>query len=222
MDVSLISCTPNPEKLVAVAARLCYSNIEPTQLYQDLTDEQIENLINIVTSNGHLSTLEHVSFTFAISGVSRSCTHQLIRHRMASYNQQSQRYVKFNDDKLKIVVPETIIKNEFAKYEFDSAMNACKQSYNNLLNLGIPAEDARYVLPNSSQSKIIVTMNARELRHFFSVRCCNRSQWEIREVAWKMLSIVNDICPRLFKDSGPGCITGSCPEGKMTCGKPYK
>lgn len=222
MDVRLISCTPNPEKLVAVAARLCYSDKSPIELYEDLTDDQIESLINIVTSNGHLSTLEHAVFTFAISGISRACTHQLVRHRMASYNQQSQRYVKFDTDTFNSVIPDSIADNQAICDEFNSAISHCQSVYSKLLEAGVPAEDARFLLPNSIESNIIVTMNARELNHFFSVRCCNRSQWEIRGLAWEMLNIVKDIAPNLFKTAGPECIRRGCPEGKMSCGNPYK
>lgn len=221
MNVKLLSYTPEPEKVVALAAKLCYSEVSPVELYQNITDDQIKNLIGIVTKNGHLSTLEHATFTFLVSEISRACTHQLVRHRMASYNQQSQRYVKFSDETSKNVVPNSINENEKAAEMFNDAMHSCNQIYSNLLDLGIPAEDARYVLPNSFESNIIVTMNARELTHFFSVRCCNRSQWEIRGLAWQMLNIVREIAPNIFKNAGPSCIRNGCSEGSMSCGMPY-
>ena len=220
MNVKLISYTPDPDRIVAVAARLCYSNISPEDLYYDLTEDEISNLIDIVSRNGHLSTFEHASFTFAISGISRSCTHQLVRHRIASYNQQSQRYVKFNGE-LQNIVPDSISEIDKAEELFNSAMNSCKQAYDDLLNLNVPPEDARYVLPNASPSNMIVTMNARELNHFFSIRCCNRAQWEIRKLAWDMLVEVSKVAPRLFSQAGPGCTRGNCTEGNMACGDPY-
>lgn len=221
MDVILLSCTPNPEKIVAIAARLCYSNKSPLDLYTDLTDKEIEKLINIVTSNGHLSTLEHATFTFGVSDISRACTHQLVRHRMASYNQQSQRYVDLSKDQ-NTILPKSILSSEEAKSEYLNITKIAHEGYSKLVKMGIPKEDARYLLPNSYPSNIIVTMNARELMHFFEVRCCNRSQWEIRDLAWKMLKICKSVAPRLFKYSGPKCMFDKCPEGNMSCGNPYK
>ena len=222
MEVTLLHYTPDPELAVATAARICYSSWDGKKLHSELTSEEINNLIDIIIKNKHFSTLEHAVFTFSISGVSRACTHQIVRHRLASYNQQSQRYVKFNENTLNVVIPNSITNDSEALKVFNEAIDSCKTAYIKLLNSDIPAEDARYVLPNACESNLIVTMNARELIHFFSLRCCNRSQWEIRELAWKMLTIVTEIAPRLFMCAGPACLTsGICSEGKMTCGNPY-
>jgi thymidylate synthase (FAD) len=161
--------------------------------------------------------------------VSRACTHQLVRHRVASYNQQSQRYVNFGAAD-SFVVPPSISADTEAEAIFLQAMEDARVAYDKLVELGLAEgrtresvqEDARFVLPNAAETKIVVTMNARELRHFFQVRCCNRAQWEIRDLAWQMRGMVKDLAPNLFEGSGPGCLYGTCPEGKMTCGKPYK
>ena len=221
MDVKLISYTPDPERLIASAARLCYSKKCPDDLFENLSDEQIALLLDIIMKNKHYSALEHAVFTFSISGISRACTHQLVRHRMASYNQQSQRYVKFFDGELHHVLPESIKNDPEAEALVVSHLQATDKLYSDLLALNIPAEDARYILPNSSQSNIVVTMNARELNHFFSLRCCNRAQWEIRELAWAMLKLVQEVAPRVFVKSGPGCLQGQCLEHEMACGQPY-
>jgi thymidylate synthase (FAD) len=171
--------------------------------------------------SGHYSTLEHASYTFAIEGVSRALTHQLVRHRLASFNQQSQRYVKFKDGSVPSVMPHTVEENPEAAAIFEEAMHQTSDAYAKLVELGIPAEDARFVLPNACETKICVTMNIRELLHFFENRCCNRAQWEIRELAWKMLELVKPTAPFIFMDAGAPCVHGTCPEGKMTCGNPY-
>ena len=171
-------------------------------------------------SAGHTSTLEHASYTFAVDGVSRALTHQLVRHRIASFNQQSQRYVKFTDG-LATVKPESVAANEETNAVFDEAIAAAIEAYEKLLAAGVPAEDARYLLPNAAETKIVITMNVRELLHFFSLRCCNRAQWEIREMAHRMLELAKPTAPFVFMDAGAPCIRGNCPEGKMTCGNPY-
>ena len=171
-------------------------------------------------SAGHTSTLEHASYTFAVDGVSRALTHQLVRHRIASFNQQSQRYVKFTDG-LATVKPESVAANEETNAVFDEAIVAAIEAYEKLLAAGVPAEDARYLLPNAAETKIVITMNVRELLHFFSLRCCNRAQWEIREMAHRMLELAKPTAPFVFMDAGAPCIRGNCPEGKMTCGNPY-
>ena len=147
-------------------------------------------------------------------------THQLVRHRLASFNQQSQRYVKFKDG-LNTIKPASIAENEEASALFDEAVDAAVEAYQKLLDAGVPAEDARYLLPNAAETKIVVTMNVRELLHFFELRCCNRAQWEIRELAHKMLELVRPTAPYVFMDAGPSCVRGVCSEGKMTCGNPY-
>ncbi|MBU2563833.1 MAG: FAD-dependent thymidylate synthase, partial [Actinobacteria bacterium] len=178
MKVNLIKYTREPEKMVAVAARLCYSPVGVDELMDKLGDEDVEKLVRFVIKSGHHSTTEHINFTFAIEGVSRALTHQLVRHRIASYNQQSQRYVKFKDN-FEYVTPPSIEKDKDSKKKFDSLISNIHNLYKELLDSGVEAEDARYILPNASETKIIVTMDGRELLHFFTVRCCNRAQWEI-------------------------------------------
>lgn len=220
MDVTLLYHTPEPERAVATAARLCYAPVGGRELMESLTDEKIRKVLTTIMTSGHFSTLEHASYTFAVEGVSRALTHQLVRHRLASYNQQSQRYVKFKEEP-PIVRPASVDTNPEAAQAFDEAIEACWQAYDKLVQAGVPAEDARYVLPNACETKIVVTMNIRELMHFFSNRCCNRAQWEIRELAWKMLELVRPTAPFIFRTAGPGCMRGACPEGKMCCGNPY-
>ena len=220
MDVTLLYHTPEPERAVATAARLCYAPVGGLELMESLTDEKIRKVLTTIMSSGHFSTLEHASYTFAVEGVSRALTHQLVRHRLASYNQQSQRYVKFKEEP-PIVRPASVDTNPEAAQAFDEAIDACWQAYDKLVQAGVPAEDARYILPNACETKIVVTMNIRELMHFFSNRCCNRAQWEIRELAWKMLELVRPTAPFIFRTAGPGCMRGACPEGKMCCGNPY-
>ena len=220
MDVTLLYHTPEPERAVATAARLCYAPVGGRELMESLTDEKIRKVLTTIMSSGHFSTLEHASYTFAVEGVSRALTHQLVRHRLASYNQQSQRYVKFKEEP-PIVRPASVDTNPEAAQDFDEAIDACWQAYDKLVQAGVPAEDARYILPNACETKIVVTMNIRELMHFFSNRCCNRAQWEIRELAWKMLELVRPTAPVIFRTAGPGCMRGACPEGKMCCGNPY-
>ena len=220
MDVTLLYHTPEPERAVATAARLCYAPVGGRELMESLTDEKIRKVLTTIMSSGHFSTLEHASYTFAVEGVSRALTHQLVRHRLASYNQQSQRYVKFKEEP-PIVRPASVETNPEAAQAFDEAIDACWQAYDKLVQAGVPAEDARYILPNACETKIVVTMNIRELMHFFSNRCCNRAQWEIRELAWKMLELVRPTAPFIFRTAGPGCMRGACPEGKMCCGNPY-
>ena len=220
MDVTLLYHTPEPERAVATAARLCYAPVGGRELMESLTDEKIRKVLTTIMASGHFSTLEHASYTFAVEGVSRALTHQLVRHRLASYNQQSQRYVKFKEEP-PIVRPVSVDTNPEAAQAFDEAIDACWQAYDKLVQAGVPAEDARYILPNACETKIVVTMNIRELMHFFSNRCCNRAQWEIRELAWKMLELVRPTAPFIFRTAGPGCMRGACPEGKMCCGNPY-
>ncbi|MEA2015965.1 MAG: FAD-dependent thymidylate synthase [Actinomycetota bacterium] len=219
MKVNLIKYTREPEKAVAVAARLCYSPAGADELMDELSGESIEKLVRFVIESGHHSTVEHVSFTFAIEGVSRALTHQLVRHRMASYNQQSQRYVKLRD-KFEYITPPSIKEDEECRNIFDKMVSHIHNLYEELLDKGIKAEDARYILPNASETKIIVTMNGRELLHFFTVRCCNRAQWEIRELAIKMLKLVKKVAPVIFEKAGPPCLRGPCPEGKFQCDDP--
>ncbi|EAX46654.1 thymidylate synthase, flavin-dependent [Thermosinus carboxydivorans Nor1] len=218
MKVKLINHTPEPERAVAMAARLCYSPVGAAQLAETMSDEQIQRLVAKIISLGHLSTLEHVTFTFAIEGVSRVLTHQLVRHRIASYSQQSQRYVKEHD--FEYILPPTISANPAAKEKFAALMETIRGVYDELVALGVHQEDARYVLPNATETKIVVTMNARSLLHFFQLRCCSRAQWEIRRLAEAMLAEVRQVAPLLFAKAGPTCVTaGYCSEGEMSCGR---
>jgi len=188
----------------------------------------VGRLVRGLIRSGHMSALEHASFTFAVEGISRACSHQLVRHRVASYSQQSQRYVRFSCEEA-FVVPPNIAANPEAREIFQKAMEGARHSYERLVELGLAegrgnesvCEDARFVLPNAAETKIVVTMNARELRHFFGVRCCRRAQWEINRLAWTMRYLVLLAAPLLFEGTGPGCMTGGCPEGKMSCGQPW-
>lgn len=217
MKINLIKYTKEPERTVAMAARLCYSPVGAAELEEKMTDEQVEKLVKKIVSMGHASTLEHVSFTFAIEGISRVLTHQLVRHRIASYSQQSQRYVAEHD--FEYIMPASIAKNEQAKEKFTALMDSIRKTYDEFSKMGIPKEDARYVLSNATETKIVATFNARSLLHFFSLRCCNRAQWEIRAMANMMLKEVKKVAPLLFKNAGPSCVeTGVCHEGDMTCG----
>jgi thymidylate synthase (FAD) len=221
MKIKLVKYTPEPEKMVAVAARLCYSPVGTEQLLEDLSGEEVNKLVRFVVKSGHLSTTEHIYFTFAIEGVSRALTHQLVRHRLASYNQQSQRYVKFHGN-YEHIVPPSVKNNPRMFSGFTALINQIHDFYEEMLKSGVEAEDARYILPNASETKIIVSMNGRELLHFFTVRCCNRAQWEIRELATGMLKIIKQVCPVVFEKAGPNCLRAPCPEGKFTCDSPPK
>jgi thymidylate synthase (FAD) len=240
LNVILLAHTPDPEKVVASAAKLCYSSADIEDLTEKQTPEKVKAFLDRLSNYGHMSPVEHISFTFGIEGVSRSLTHQLVRHRLASYSQKSQRYVA--EGQFHYIVPPAIAEIPEAKALYLKTMEADQKAYDTLVeqltahHLKVltaqgksekeakPAaqkkafEDARYVLPNACETKIIVTMNARELLHFFNLRCCNRAQWEIRECATQMLKLVKPVAPTLFADAGPSCLTGPCPEGKMYCG----
>ncbi len=218
MMVKLVRHTPEPERTVAMSARLCYSPIGAAQLEEKISDEQAANLVRKLVSMGHLSTLEHVTFTFAIEGVSRVLTHQLVRHRIASYSQQSQRYVKEHD--FETIVPASIASKPEAKAKFDKLMTEIQAMYDEFIALDIPAEDARYILPNATETKIVCTFNARSLLNFFSLRCCTRAQWEIRALANEMLRQCQAVAPVIFENAGPTCVSeGVCHEGAMSCGR---
>lgn len=289
MNVTLLSYTQDPEKVVAAAAKLCYSNSSATKLFEDLTDESAKKFIYKLSKMGHQSPLEHASFSFAIEGVSRSLLAQITRHRIASFSVQSQRYVDMSD-KFDPITPTDIINNNEACKIFDDFMNEIPNYYIKIrdtllnsylydefydivmkqLNLRVSeleevneklkkdfykyviefgftedsknetyacigaqikekrkiyekraTENARAILPNSCPTQLIVTMNARELLHFFNERCCNRAQEEIRELAWRMLILVRNVAPSIFVGAGPSCLHGACKEGPMTCGKRY-
>lgn len=241
-NVKLIAHTPNPEAVVAAAARLCYSAVGVEALLEAQTPEKNTKFVKMLATIGHESPIEHVSFTFAVEGVSRSLLAQLTRHRIASFSVQSQRYVRLDD--FRFVIPPEIEAQPEAKALFLAAMKRQGEEYlalaaalerkhkRALMDQGLDEktaaqkaekmanEDARFVLPNACETKLVVTMNARSLKHFFNLRCCNRAQWEIRALAEEMLRLVYPIAPALFSDAGPGCVaTGRCPEGKMSCGQ---
>ncbi len=242
MNVILLEHTPDPEKLAATAAKLCYSSSDIGSLRDGLTEDKISDFIDMLVSIGHESVMEHVSFTFGIEGISRACSHQLVRHRIASYSQKSQRYVSENG--FEFITPPAVEACSRANEEFRKAIDSIKTSYDNIaaalteMHLGeltsqgmdektalskakkLANEDARFILPNACETKIVVTMNVRSLFNFFRHRCCNRAQWEIRAVANEMLRLCREAAPHIFAHAGPSCVvTGKCPEGKMSCGK---
>jgi len=215
MDVKLIGMMPQPEMIPAMAAKLTHSKTVPSELGES-SKRELQAILKQVMDLGHTSVIEHTCFTFTISGVSRSLTHQLVRHRIASYAQQSQRYVNLIEPQF--VTPPTIKKNAEMNKRFRQNMESIWQEYNNLLKAGIPAEDARYLLPNATFSNIMVTMNARSLLNFFELRCCLHAQWEIRTLANKMLKLVKKEAPTVFSNAGPPCKTkGYCPEHNPDC-----
>jgi thymidylate synthase (FAD) len=218
MKVALLQHTPEPELTIALAARLCYSQVGIDALKEKLTGADIKTFLDKIMSLGHQSVLEHASFTFGIEGISRVTTHQLVRHRVASYSQQSQRYVS-HKERFAVVTPPSIAADPELLARFEAQVAALHAAYAEMVEAGVPAEDARYLLPNATETKIIVTMNGRELLHFFGVRCCERAQWEIRAMAIEMLKLVRPIAPTVFGSAGPGCLKGPCPEGSMCCGK---
>lgn len=241
MNVELLQYNPDSEKIIAAAAKLCYSSSPIDGILDDLDEEKTEKFLNRLMSMGHESPTEHVYFTFGIEGVSRSLLAQITRHRIASYSVKSQRYVK--EGQFEFITPPEIEAIPEAKEEFLRAMADDVASYNkladilfekhysNMISDGMSEkaaktaaekkaiEDARYILPNACETKMIVTMNARSLVNFFHHRCCERAQWEIRDLACRMLSLVKEVSPTLFKYAGPRCLLGKCPEGAMSCGK---
>lgn len=241
MKVALLAYTPNPEKVVAAAAKLCYSNSGIDDLLNGLTEDKSKEFVEMLASLGHESPTEHVSFTFAIEGVSRALLAQITRHRLASYSVQSQRYVRLEN--FDYVCPPEVLQDENAKVAFDEAMQNEADNYNRIAEIlkeghknklmseglsekealrkaeKLAIEDARFVLPNACTTKMIVTMNTRSLMNFFHHRLCTRAQWEIRQLADEMLALVRGVAPSLFVAGGPPCASGTCPEGKMSCGK---
>jgi thymidylate synthase (FAD) len=216
MLVQLLTHTPDPEQVVAAAARLCYSASSIDRLLEKSRQDR-DALLTKIMSLGHFSVLEHASFTFGVEGISRACSHQLVRHRLASYAQQSQRYVSHKEP-FAAVTPPSIVADPELKARFDGLLQDIHRAYRAFLDAGVPAEDARFILPNAAETKIVVTMNARELLHFFNLRCCRRAQWEIRALAIRMLKLARGAAPLLFAGAGPGCLDGPCPEGSMSCG----
>ena len=241
LKVYLIAHTPMPEKVVSAAAKMCYSDAGADALLDGMTDEAADRFLHMLSELGHESPIEHASFTFAIEGVSRSLLAQITRHRIASFSVQSQRYVR--KDAFEYVVPPEIAKNEEALSLYKETLDLLQQRYDRLAEIlsqqrraefeaqGLSdrqvsqkaekaaIEDARYVLPNACETKMIMTMNTRSLLNFFRLRCCNRAQWEIRELAWQMLALCRRAAPALFEKAGPACLFGPCSEGKMTCGR---
>lgn len=244
-SVMLISHTPEPVKTVAAAAKLCYSSSEVERLMEGLTERSADDFVRMLMSLGHESPMEHVSFTFGVSGVSRAFLAQITRHRIASYSVQSQRYVEKSS--FNYVVPPEIAACEEAREEFLHCMRECQQSYDTIGKIlaekyygellqkpenleadtdkllkqarKMALEDARFVLPNACDTKMIVTMNTRSLYNFFAHRLCTRAQWEIREVANQMLELVREAAPVLFERTGPPCAFGACHEGAKSCGR---
>jgi len=217
MPVKLLRHTPEPDLTIAAAARLCYSNVSATQLTEQMSEAQVAKLLEHVIRSGHHSTLEHASFTFAIDGLSRAASHQLVRHRLASYSQQSQRWVAF--DRADYVTPFSVASRPDLKQAFEEGMQKAFALYRQLLQAGIPAEDARYVLPNATTTRLVMTMNARELLHVCGVRLCQRAQWEIRGLFQEVKAEVERVAPRLGSHLQPKCIAlGYCDEERESCG----
>ena len=241
MNVELLQYNPDCEKVIAAAAKLCYSSSGIDGILDGLDEDKTRSFLDRLVSLGHESPIEHVTFTFGIEGVSRSLTHQLVRHRLASYSQKSQRYVK--EGQFEFITPPEIEAVPEAKELFFKAMADDMEYYNKITDIlynkhfaqmtseGMDEkkaksaaekkaiEDARYVLPNACETKIIATFNARSLVNFIHHRCCERAQWEIRDMACRMLALVKEAAPTLFKLAGPSCLSGKCPEGAMSCGK---
>lgn len=244
MKVILISHTQNPEKLVATAAKLCYSSSNIIDVYDSLNPDQTSKFLELLSDLGHESPIEHCTFTFGIEGVSRALMAQITRHRIASFSVQSQRYVKENN--FEFIVPPAIKQDEQLSLIFQNCMKNAIDGYNNIADIltdkyakeyvlnGMDQkkaqstaskkaiEDARFVLPNACDTQMMVTFNARSLLNFFKHRCCNRAQWEIKAVADEMLKLVIGIAPSIFSKAGPCCLYKPCPEGKMTCGQPLQ
>lgn len=244
IKVEIIAHTPDPEKVVAMAAKLCYSSKHIDEIDESLDSDAVFKFIEKLSDLGHESPLEHISFTFGVEGVSRALLAQITRHRIASFSVQSQRYVTVNN--FDYVIPPEIEQDAESKETFFEAMSDAYNAYNKLHSRlthiykerlvadGVSSakahadakkkanEDARFVLPNACETRMVFTMNARELLHFFSLRCCNRAQWEIRALADEMLRQVKEICPAIFKNAGPGCVRGKCSEGAMSCGSPRR
>lgn len=217
MKVDLIQYTPDPEKVVASAARLCYSADPVPELLEHLDEETVARFVRKLRAMGHLSPFEHVSFQFSIDGVSRALSHQLVRHRIASYSQRSQRYVKENG--FEYVIPPSIQGNPRAMERFEGVMARLQEEYQALQGM-VPAEDARFVLPNACTTSLMATFNARSLLNFFEHRTCRRAQWEIRGLAERMLDLVRGVAPNLFSGAGPTCVTqGVCHQGTYSCGR---
>lgn len=216
MEVALTSFTPEPERTIAAAAKLSTSQVSAAELKERMTLEQVDKLLTQLISSGHLSPFEHASFTFVIDGISRACSHQLVRHRIASYTQQSQRFVSLR--KLSYVTPATIRDRQDLEAKYHELVRKAHKLYTEMLDAGVPAEDARYVLPSAIETKMVMTMNARELMHACSLRLCLRSQWEIVELFQRIKEEVEKVAPRLGAELKPKCFAlGYCNE-RRSCG----
>jgi thymidylate synthase (FAD) len=219
LAVHLLSCTPEPDRTVAAAARLCYSDASAENLLAEIGQKKVTGFLKHLRKSGHMSPFEHASFTFGIDGISRICSHQLVRHRLASYSQQSQRYVAMTE--ADVVVPPSIKADPALKERYADLVASSHAAYRDFIEKGIPREDARYLLPHGWQTRLVLTMNARELHHFFRLRLCRRAQWEIRELAGRMLMLARRHAPLLFDIAGPDCLVeGECREAHP-CGSPY-
>ena len=236
LKVTLLACTSEPERIVATAARRCYSTKDVSELYDDMDEAETGRFLDMFMSLGHSSLSEHAVFTFAVDGVSRVLLAQITRHRIASFAVRSQRYT--SQKAFEPVVPPEIAGIPEAAAIFAEGVEDSRRRYNELVAIlekkhaaalsGDPdaakkakklaGEDARYLLPSACETSMVVTMNARELRHFFELRLCRRAQWEIRALALEMLRLAREAAPRLFVGAGPRCLHGACPEGAMTCG----
>lgn len=223
MKVALVRHTLSPEEVVALGARLCYSKARVDDLLQRVSSKDQTDFVARIMNMGHDSVLEHASFTFGIEGVSRVLLAQITRHRLASFSVQSQRYVSYENGFGYIVPPKIEALGEDAVQEFERQMDTMHQWYTqwqSRLGTGEGGnEDARFVLPGACETRMMVTMNVRELRHFFSLRMCTRAQWEIRALATEMHRLCMEVAPALFANAGPGCLRGACPEGEKSCGR---
>jgi thymidylate synthase (FAD) len=215
LKVKLISHTLNPEEVAGVAARGCWSKRTASEILAEGDRKKITTSLKKTVERGHTSVIEHASFTFSIEGISRACSHELVRHRIASYSQQSQRHIRLEKD---YVTPQTIAEGQTARKLYDDHMGSAWEVYMKLLEMNIPPEDARFVLPNAARTNLVMTINARSLLNFFELRCCMHAQWEIRALAHRMLREVKKVAPLMFKNAGPPCIHGGiCPEGDTSC-----
>lgn len=224
LKVILLRHTLQPEETIALAAKLCYSKSTISDLNDKISSKDQSDFIKKLMDMGHESVMEHASFTFGVEGVSRVLLAQLTRHRIASFSVQSQRYVSY-DKGFGYIIPESITAlGEEAVMKYHEQMETIEGWYKDWQNqLGGTVEksneDARFVLPNACETRIMLTMNVRELRHFFSLRMCSRAQWEIRRMAEEMFRLCFETAPALFMNAGPACLRGKCPEGEKSCGK---